>query len=341
MSTVSPPESFCSSCERRCGAEIEACAAAGHGCAFSPISPPTVRATLPARRQLPGIVSWLLSVGMMFIALPLLAFAIIAAIPYSPWIFLLPAVGLVGITIWYFRWNRQTLHALGDTRSGAFLTVTSWPHARRPSVYLWHAPAEPVALDIPPLLVPESASTVAPTALLRDYHRPERATGEEAVKIGQLLLLDLVARGELFVHQRQAFYARGPAMLTTLVTIYELTRPPNPTGVSLSELDACLLRPFALEPVDASLSAEALIGGLYEQKESNPAAHLAERAGRPRGHYSAETLQFMRTTLNQRLAAVAAQHPQLLTTWAVEIGRAIAAHQEASDGGGGGDGGGG
>lgn len=341
MSSVSLPKRFCSSCDRRCGAEIEACATTGQGCAFVPMAPPAVRAAPPVGRQLPIMLQFLLLLVLIFVIIPAFLILVFWLSNFGFLFSLLPFAGLVILLVWWFRQRKQGHHALGDPQGGAYLAVTTWPHARRPSIYLWHAPAKPVALDVPPLLVPETASKVAPTALLRDYQRPDRATGEEAVKIGQLLLLDLVARGELIVRQRQAFYARGPAELTAWTIIYELSRPAQPTGASLSELDACLLRPFALAPVDTSLSAEALIGGLYEHKVSDPAAHLAERAGRPLRHYSAETLQLMRSTLNQRLDTVAAQHPQLLAAWRIEIGRVLAAHQESSEGGGGGDGGGG
>lgn len=339
---VSPtPERFCSSCERRCGAEIDACAVAGQGCAYVPMVPPAVCAAPPRERQLPILLQLFLLLALIFVIIPAFLVFVFWLSNFGFLFSLLPFAGLVALLVWWFRQRKHSLHALGDAQSGAFLTVTTWPHARRPSVYLWHAPSELLTLDVPPLLVPETASKVAPTALLRDYQRPDRATEEEAVKISLLLLLDLVARGELIVRRRQAFYARGPAELTAWTIIYELSRPAQPTGVNLSELDACLLRPFALASVGTPLNAEALIGGLYEHKVSAPTAHLAERVSRPLKHYSAETLQLMRSTLNQRLDAVAAQHPQLLAAWRTEIGLALAAHQEVSEGGGGGDGGGG
>lgn len=341
MSSVSPPERFCSGCERRCGAEIEACAAAGQGCAYVPMAPPAVCAAPPRERQLPILLQLFLLLVFIFVIIPAFLIFVFWLSNFGFLFSLLPFACLVALLVWWFRQRKHSLYALGDAQGGAFLTVTTWPHARRPAIYLWHAPTEPVVLDVPPLLVPEAASKVAPTALLRNYQRPDRATGEEAVQIGLLLLLDLIARGELLVQQRQVWSARGPADLTAWTIIYELSRPAQPTGASLSELDACLLRPFALASVGTPLSAETLIGGLYEHKVSAPAAHLAERVSRPLRHYSAETLQLMRSTLNRRLDAVAAQHPQLLAAWRTEIGLALAAHQEASETGGGGDGGGG
>lgn len=341
MSRPATPERFCARCERRCGAAIDACAAAGAGCAYAPIAPPTVCAAPPAARPLPGILQLLLLLVLIFVIIPAFLVFVFWLSTFGVWLSVLPVAGLVALAGWWLRRRKRTLHALGDAQGGAFLAVTTWPHARRPAIYLWHAPAEPVALAVPPLLVPEGVGHVAPSALLHDPQRPERATDAEAVQIGLLLLLDLIARGELLVQQRQVFSARGPAELSAWTTSYELVRPAQPTGAIRSALDARLLGPFALVPFDAPLSADALIGGLYEHKVPNPAAHLAERAGRPPRHASAETLQLMRSTLNQRLDTVAAQHPQLLAAWRTEIGRALAAHQEASEGGGGGDGGGG
>ncbi len=264
---------------------------------------------------------------------PLALFALRGLSSLNIWGVLAVMLGVVALVTWWIRRRKREFYAVGDAQTGAFLTVAAWPRARRPAVYLWHAPAAALALEVSPLAVPESASDVTPTALLSDYQRPKRATAAEAVKIGQLLLLDLIARGELIVRQRQTFSALGPAEFSAWATIYELVRPVNPTGASLSELDERLLRPFALLPAETPLSAEALIGGLYERNVYHPAAYLAELAGRPLKPYSAAALQLMRSTLNQRLAAVTAQNPQLIAAWDAEIGRAIASHEDRGGGG--------
>lgn len=331
MSMPAAPEHFCSSCERRCGAAIEACAPAGEGCAYAPITPAGISTLWPEKPALPEIIAGLLTAVLTVLSTALLFFLIGWLSRYALWLVVLPIAGLIVLGVWWFRRQRQSLRAVRDSGGDTLLEVTTWPHARKAPRYVWQGAPGLVALELPPISPPISIGPAARTTLLHNPLRPDRASTVEAVGIAQHMLLDLIVRGVLVLRWRPVATARGDAELRVSRVAYELVRSPLPVEESVSEPENRLLRPFTTLPPGAPLTAEALINGLYSGKLSNPAQLIAEYAGEPIKPIGAEQIRQLRASLGTRLQAVASQHPHLLPAWSTEIARAINAHCEPTD----------
>lgn len=331
MNMPATPERFCSSCERRCGAAIETCAAAGEGCSFSPITPAGISTLWPEKPALPEIIAGLLTAFLTVLGTTLLFFLVGWLSRYGPWLVVAPIVGLIVLGIWWFRRKQQRLHGVRDAGGDALLEITTWPHARKASRYIWQGAPGALALELPPITPPTAIGPAARTALLHNPLRSERASTVEAVSIAQHMLLDLIVRGVLVLRWRPVATARGDAELRVSGVAYELVRSPLPAEGAVSEPEHRLLRPFTTLPPGTPLTAEALINGLYSGKLSNPAQLIAEHAGEPIKPIGAEQLRLLRTSLGVRLQTVASQHPHLLPAWSTEITRAINAHCEPTD----------
>lgn len=331
MNMSPTPEHFCSRCERRCGAAIEACATDGDGCAFAAIKPTGISAMWPEQPKLPEIVAGLLTTFLTVLGTTLLFFLVGWLSRYGPWLVVAPIIGLIVLGIWWFRRKQQSFYAVHDTGGDALLEITTWPHARKASRYVWQGAPGPLALELPPITPPTSIGPAARTALLHNPLRPDRASTVEAVSIAQHVLLDLIVRGVLVLRWRPVATARGDAELRVSGVAYELVRSPLPAEGAVSEPENRLLRPFTTLPPGTPLTAEALINGLYSGKLSNPAQLIAEHVGNPISPINTEEIRQLRVSLGTRFQAVAIQHPYLLPAWSTEIARSINAHREQPD----------
>lgn len=327
MSTASPPERYCSRCERRCGAEIEACAAAGQGCAYVPSSlpPEAVPPAVSTTRDLVG--TGLLAViifGPSLLAVPLIVTT------RSLW-WLVP-IGISAIAFFSLLAQRHTTQRLfREKTSGARLWAINWVQAEHGAAHRLESAPEAVSLALAPLDLPEPVSIVARIALLRDYRQPEQTGREEAVGIGQHVLLELVARGELSLQRRRSYTAYGKRALRDQGDVYELVRAKAPAGAQPGALENRLLTPFTSLPPGTPLTAEALTRGLYDHRQVHPSTRLAELAGQPLQPVNTAQISEYRTLLERHLAEVSAQTPDLLTSWAAEIKRAIESQRELND----------
>lgn len=331
MSQSTIPERFCSGCERRCGAAINACAADSDGCAFSPITPPGISALWPQKRELPEIIAGALTAVLTVLGTGLLFFLIGWLSRYGPWLVVVSTIGLMVLGFWWFRRKRQSLCAVRDAGGDALLEISTWPHARKAPRYVWQGAPEPVDLDLPPITPPTSIGPAVRRTLLHNPLHLGQASTAEAVSIAQHILLDLIVRGVLVLHSRLVATASGDAELRVSGTSYALVRSPVPAEGIVSERENRLLRPFTTVQPGTPLTAEVLINGLYSGKLSNPAALIVEHVGEPIKPTGAEQIRQLRASLAARLQAVASQHPQLLPAWSAEIARAIDAHYESPD----------